>query len=392
MTNKTQNKVFECQALKTIISNKKLSPSLYPRKMPKKHKFLLIFFALIFMVAIIFGIWIWNLSYASYTDFEKLVDVKFSIVTSIKLVFSGQYLEENNIKYINLQATVWISLASILSGIALSIAGCVTQSLTKNPLADSGTLGIVNATVFMVVIAFALKFNVAETFNKYHLTKTDIVILFAFAGGILSSLMLFILVFGANKKLSYIKITLAGLAIGIFFNTITYYIRIQSSSGSQINFLYVLGGAENIFNTHVESYKILWISAILILIGVSLAYLVSHKLTLIEIGDEKAKNLGTAIIPIKIIAIISTIFCIAPSIMLVGNVAFVGLFTPHIIRKIFSTRDYRIVMPLSALLGAILTSFGVVLFREVQYVNSSIWMTIIGAPTLAYVGWRHWNR
>lgn len=168
------------------------------------------------MVAIIFGIWIWNLSYASYTDFEKLVDVKFSIVTSIKLVFSGQYLEENNIKYINLQATVWISLASILSGIALSIAGCVTQSLTKNPLADSGTLGIVNATVFMVVIAFALKFNVAETFNKYHLTKTDIVILFAFAGGILSSLMLFILVFGANKKLSYIKITLAGLAIGIF--------------------------------------------------------------------------------------------------------------------------------------------------------------------------------
>lgn len=53
-------------------------------------------------------------------------------------------------------------------------------------------------------------------FNQVGLTKTDIIIFFAFAGGILSSLMLFILVFGSRNKISYLKITLAGLAIGIF--------------------------------------------------------------------------------------------------------------------------------------------------------------------------------
>ena len=347
----------------------------------KKLKPLILIGATVFLIIAIFSIWVWNISYANFYDQQLNKYVYFPLHESLKLIFNGHFLDPTNIKYLNLQATFWASISSILSGISLAIAGCVTQALTKTPLADSSTLGIVQSSVFMIVIAFS-----------YNMISFGELFVFAIIGGIISSIILLILVFATRSRLSYIKITLAGLAIGVFFNTISYFIRIQSAKGSSINFKYVLGGSENIYTTHIDPFLTLWVSAILILIGVILACFLAYKLTLLEIGDEKAKNLGSSIIIIKILAIISTIFLVSPTILLVGNIAFVGLFGPHIVRKIFSIRDYRYVMPLSGLLGAMITSLGLILYRETIYINSSIWMSFIGAPVLAYLGWKHWNR
>ncbi|RCJ03131.1 FecCD family ABC transporter permease [Ureaplasma urealyticum] len=347
----------------------------------KKLKPLILLVAAIILIATIFSIWIWNISYANFYDQTLNKYVYFSLNESLKLIFSGQFLDSSNIKYLNLQATFWASIASILSGISLAIAGCVTQALTRNPLADSSTLGIVQSSVFMIVIAFS--HNIISFGGLFG---------FAIVGGIIASIILLILVFATRNKLSYVKITLAGLAIGVFFNTIAYFVRIQSAKGSSINFKYVLGGSENIYPTHIDPFLTLWVSAVLILIGVIIAYVLAHKLTLLEIGDEKAKNLGSSIIIVKILAIVSTIFLISPTILLVGNIAFVGLFAPHIVRKVFGIRDYRHVMPLSGLFGAMITSLGLILYRETIYINSSIWMSFIGAPVLAYLGWKHWNR
>ncbi|MCV3728244.1 iron ABC transporter permease [Ureaplasma miroungigenitalium] len=331
----------------------------------------------------VFWIFIWNLTYATTIDFASHgtpTSINMSFHEIMHKVFSLEFLVRDKFNSNgNLQNTVWSSLAIILVGFGLSVAGSITQSLTKNPLADPSTLGIVQATVFMVVLAISFNFRLYSfRFG------------FAFIGGAIAAMMLIILTFFSKQRKSYIQMTLAGLAVGVFFNTITYFLRSSDESAASANIFYVLGGPENILKaTGFADWKTLWISAILIGIGLIMSMLIAHKLSLLELGDEKAKNLGSAIIYIKLLAILAAILLITPSILLAGNVAFVGLFTPHIIRKVFGVRDFRVLIPLSAVLGATLTSLGLILAREVPSINSSIWMQFIGAPTLAWVGWMH---
>ncbi|MCV3743580.1 iron ABC transporter permease [Ureaplasma sp. ES3154-GEN] len=338
----------------------------------------------VFSCAIV-AIFIWNLSYSTIVDFynsgtPRSVDLEISEI--LHLVFSLKFMEIDDFNtYVNLQSTVWSSIAIILVGIALSVAGCITQSLTKNPLADPSTLGIVGATVFMVVLAISFDF-------RMYTQKIG----FAFIGGGIAALMLLGMVMMSKQKKSFLKMTLAGLATGVFFNTIAYFIRSTEESASSANMLYILGGPENILKANgFPDFQLLWICAVIIIVGFIITMIISHKLSLLDLGDEKAKNLGTSVIYVKLIAILATILLIAPSILLAGNVAFVGLFTPHIVRKLFGVRDFRAVIPLSAVFGAIITSLGLLLTREVPSINSSIWMHFIGAPTLAYVGWVNWK-
>ncbi|MCV3743574.1 iron ABC transporter permease [Ureaplasma sp. ES3154-GEN] len=348
-----------------------------------KKKIAVMIISYIAMSIAIFWIFIWNLSYATTIDFAShgtptSIDLEFHV--ALKKVFSLEFLETDKFNSNgNLQNTVWSSIAIILVGLALAVAGSITQSLTKNPLADPSTLGIVQATVFMVVLAISFNFRIyAHRFG------------FAFIGGGIAAIMLVILTFFSKNRKSYIQMTLAGLAVGVFFNTVTYFIRSSDEGASTANVLYVLGGPENILKANgFADWKTLWIAAILITIGLIIAMGIAHKLSLLELGDEKAKNLGTSVVVIKLVAIIAAILLITPSILLAGNVAFVGLFTPHIVRKIFKVRDFRAVIPLSAVMGAVLTSLGLILQREIPSINSSIWMQFIGAPTLAWVGWMH---
>ncbi|MCV3728239.1 iron ABC transporter permease [Ureaplasma miroungigenitalium] len=361
------------------------SRTLRYQKLISPKKIAMIIFAYIILLFVLFGVFIWNLSYASKIDLYtngSPVSVQMHLRDILKLVFSLRFLVIDDFNtYANLQNTVWSSIAIMLVGVALSTAGCITQTLTRNPLADPSTLGIVSATVFMVVLAISFDFRMYQ--QK---------IGFAFIGGGVAALMLLGMVFMSKQKKSFLKMTLAGLATGVFFNTVSYFIRSSEESASSANMLYILGGPENILKANgFADFKLLWICAVTIVIGFVVSMLISHKLSLLDLGDEKAKNLGSSVVYIKMIAILATILLIAPSILLAGNVAFVGLFTPHIVRKVFGVRDYRIVIPLSASVGALITALGLILTREIPSINSSIWMHFIGAPTLAYVGWVNWK-
>ncbi|MCV3753976.1 FecCD family ABC transporter permease [Ureaplasma zalophigenitalium] len=345
----------------------------------------IIIFSYVILLFVLFGVFTWNLSYATKIDLYtngSPVSVQMTLKEILNLVFSLRFLTIDDFNtYANLQNTVWSSIAIMLVGVALSTAGCITQTLTRNPLADPSTLGIVSATVFMVVLAISFDFRMYQ--QK---------IGFAFIGGGVAALMLLGMVFMSKQKKSFLKMTLAGLATGVFFNTVSYFIRSSEESASSANMLYILGGPENILKANgFADFKLLWISAVIIVFGFIISMLISHKLSLLDLGDEKAKNLGSSVVYIKMIAILATILLIAPSILLAGNVAFVGLFTPHIVRKVFGVRDYRIVIPLSGSVGALITALGLILTREIPSINSSIWMHFIGAPTLAYVGWVNWK-
>lgn len=277
----------------------------------------------------------------------------------------------------------WISIATILAGIGLTIAGAIAQGLTKNPLSDPTTLGTSEAVIFGIILMNVLvgSFIGANIFQYVYLG-------FAFLGGFLAIMFILLILKYASQQSDYLKITLIGLAISIFFKTMSFLLRTNSASATKTSYAIAIGGAENIYGLYPSQETILLIGIIIISIVFFLAMLFSKNLTILELGDDKARSLGVNTKWIKLIGLFILLAVIPIAISLVGNVAFVGLFTPHIIRMIFKTRDYRIIIPLGGLLGAGIMSFGLTLNTFFHTIPSSIYMVFIGAPMLIYLGWK----
>jgi len=90
----------------------------------------------------------------------------------------------------------------------------------------------------------------------------------------------------------------------------------------------------------------------LIILSICIAFLLSRQLTLLSLNEELAIGLGQKITQIKFALMIVIILLAGASVALVGNLAFVGLMIPHIAR-VFAGTDYRYILPMSAVLGAI---------------------------------------
>jgi iron complex transport system permease protein len=88
-----------------------------------------------------------------------------------------------------------------------------------------------------------------------------------------------------------------------------------------------------------------------ILLGIVGALLLSNQLSILNLSDEVATGLGQRMVLVKAVLFVLVIVLSGASVALVGNMAFVGLMIPHIVRKIAGT-DYRHVLPFSALIGA----------------------------------------
>ncbi|MDQ0513788.1 iron complex transport system permease protein [Mycoplasmoides fastidiosum] len=281
-----------------------------------------------------------------------------------------------------IRKATWISIATALAGIGLAISGSISQGLTKNPLSDPTTLGATEAVIFGSILMNVLVGSIVDANNFQY-----VYLAFSFLGGLLSvGFILVILKYLSN--LNYLKITLTGLAISIFFKTLNFLLRINNASAIRTSFAISIGGAENIYGLYPSQETVLYIGIVLVAIGFITSIFLSKNLSLLELGDDKATSLGVNIKSVKIFGLLVILILIPISVSLVGNAAFVGLFAPHIVRIIFRTRDYRIVVPMGALLGASVMSLGLTLNTFTSTIPSSIYMVFIGAPMLIYLGWK----
>lgn len=273
-------------------------------------------------------------------------------LTNIK-VGNTTFGHSSFVDLIPIKKVVWVTLASAFAGFGLAIAGSITQGLTQNPIADPTTFGSVDASVFGALFMYVfLGSHVNKDIFQY------IFLSFAFLGGSFSVLLILFLINNNAQKNNYLKITLAGLAIGIMFKTLSFLLRSNNAGASSASLNFALGGAENIYPLYPSQFSILYIAIFVIAIAFLSSIFLAKNLTVMELGEDKAKTLGVNVRVTKGISLILIFITIPIAVALVGNVAFIGLFAPHIIRMVFRTRNYLLVIPLSALLGAIVLSIG----------------------------------
>lgn len=277
-----------------------------------------------------------------------------------------------------LSETSWAIIATLVASIGLAVSGLVTQSLTRNPLADASTLGFMQSGIFMLLIA--LSFGWAS----YYLKFIFVVIGVAIAAALLVGIITF-----SKRKISATKIILAGLAIGVIFKTLSFLVRHGDKTLGAVSFNYTLGGAETVNKSIGDNqWMTLYISSALIGVSLLVFVLIAKSLTIIELGDENAKHLGVKVKTVKVVSIILMIITIPSAVIIVGNLAFVGLFAAHLSRFLFKSRDYRTILLPSILIGASIGLFGYFMSNWIPQINSGLWMTFIGAPFIIYAGMR----
>ncbi|PFD37170.1 iron ABC transporter permease [Bacillus cereus] len=270
-------------------------------------------FFLIFMAAMVFG--------AADTSIK---DVWLALTSSAK----GDKL--SILREIRLPREV----AAIFVGAGLAVSGAIMQGLTRNPLADPGLLGLTGGA--NAALALTLAFN--PSISYLYLT------LACFIGAAIGAIMVFGIGMVKKGGLSPLRIVLAGAAVSAFLIAISEGIGIYFKISQDVS-LWTAGG---VIGTTWSQLKII---IPVISISIFIAILLAKKLTVLSFSEEVAIGLGQKIIVIKTILFIIIILLAGASVALVGNMAFIGLMIPHMVRPIVGP-DYRFVIPMSAIAGA----------------------------------------
>ncbi|KXI40846.1 iron ABC transporter [Bacillus cereus] len=286
-----------------------------PRSTAFTYKLILslIAFFLIFMVAMVLG--------AADTSIK---DVWLALTSSAK----GDKI--SIIREIRLPREV----AAIFVGAGLAVSGAIMQGLTRNPLADPGLLGLSGGA--NAALALTLAFN--PSISYLYLT------LACFIGAAIGAIMVFGIGMVKKGGLSPLRIVLAGAAVSAFLLAISEGIGIYFKISQDVS-LWTAGG---VIGTTWSQLKII---IPVISISIFIAILLAKKLTVLSFSEEVAIGLGQKIIVIKTILFIIIILLAGASVALVGNMAFIGLMVPHMVRPIVGP-DYRFVIPMSAIAGA----------------------------------------
>ena len=129
------------------------------------------------------------------------------------------------------------------------------------------------------------------------------------------------------------------------------------------------------------------IKFIAIILGVIFFMTQYRTLNLMLLGDEVSITLGTDLHKFRIIYLVITSLMIGLLVYVSGMIGFVGLIIPHIVRMIFGT-DHKKIIPISALLGAIILIWADVLSRALikgTEIPIGIVISIIGSPLFVWL-------
>jgi iron complex transport system permease protein len=239
-------------------------------------------------------------------------------------------------------------VAAVLVGAALSIAGAMMQGMTRNPLADPGLLGLTAGANAALAVAIVL-------FPTLHYFGVMVV---CFLGAAIGAMMVFGISAVKRGGFSPFKIILAGAAVSAFLQAISEGIGIYFKVSKDVS-MWTAGG---LIGTTWEQLQMV---VPFMVVSMLIAFGLSRQLTILSLNEEVAVGLGQKTTQIKTVLFVIIVLLAGASVALVGNMAFIGLMVPHMVRGMVGT-DYRYILPMSAFVGAILMLFADTLARTIN--------------------------
>jgi iron complex transport system permease protein len=271
-----------------------------------------------------------------------------------------------------------LMLGAFVGG-ALAIAGAMMQGLFRNPLADPGLIGVSSGAALAAVATIALGSTPAlawmRVFGFYALPVA------AFAGGLVTSL---ILMWIANRggSLSVATLLLSGVAIAAIAGALTGLMAYVSDDRELRDLtLWSMGSLAGSSWT-----KVIAILPFVVALGIVTPSL-TRALNGFLLGEAEAFHLGIAVERVKLVIIVTTAAAVGAAVAVAGVVGFVGLVVPHFVR-LLTGPDHRMVLPVSAVLGAALVVGADVVARIIvapAELPLGIVMAVIGGPVFLHL-------
>jgi len=227
-------------------------------------------------------------------------------------------------------------LLGVLVGTALSVSGASFQAMLRNPLADPYILGVSSGAAVGSVVATL----VAPRF-------TLIMPLGAFIGALATIAAVYFL--GRREgQLDSTTLLLGGVISASFLSAMVMFLTTTLSGRDLRGIVFWLMGD---LSTPIQP-GLQWIFAVGLLVGIGAIYTTAPDLNLLLTGEREAIHLGVDVRRVKLVVYVSASLLTALAVSASGTIGYIGLLVPHAVRLLFGP-DYRLLIPASALCGAI---------------------------------------
>ncbi|MCM3707849.1 iron ABC transporter permease [Cytobacillus firmus] len=265
------------------------------------------------------------------------------------------------------------ALAAALIGAALAVAGTIMQGITRNPLADPSIIGITHGAGLAIAISLAFVSS-----GSYW-----ILLIWSFAGSAAGAMLVLSFSMISKERISPVTLTLAGAALSTLFSALSTGIALYFQVAQDLSFWFA-GGLSGTKWQHV------FILLPAVIIGLLLSLSISRSLTILALGEEVAAGLGQSQQKVRWIGLIAVILLSGAAVSIAGAIGFIGLVVPHIVRMLIGS-DYRWLIPLSAIAGAlllVLADIGARMINPPFETPVSAVTALIGVPFFLYLSRR----
>ena len=235
------------------------------------------------------------------------------------------------------------AIVAVLAGIALSVSGLQMQTLFRNPLAGPYVLGISSGASLGVAI-FILGMPLLGVATNSTLSSIGT----AGAAWLGSALILAFVASVSTRIKDIMVILILGMMISSGVSAVVQILQYLSNEEALKSFvIWTMGSLGDV----TSSQLMLLLPAVLIGLVVSVA--VIKPLNLLLLGEQYARTMGLNVRRSRYLIFLSTTLLAGTVTAFCGPIGFVGLAIPHIARMLFCNADHRVLLPGTALCGAV---------------------------------------
>lgn len=266
------------------------------------------------------------------------------------------------------------TVLAIVAGIALGTGGALIQGYTRNPIADTGLLGVNAGASFAVVTVIAV-FGFANPFQY---------VWFAFVGAAVSGVVVFGLASIGRGAGNPLTLALAGQGITVFLAAMTTAVALSDQKSLNALRFWNAGSVAGV------GFDVIWPVTAFIAVGLVLALTTLPALNLLNLGDDVARGLGVNIALSRTIGVLAITLLAGAATAACGPIAFLGLMVAHVARYLTGP-DYRWLVPYAGLLGAVVLLVCDIVGRLVVRpgeLGAGVVVALLGAPFFAVLVWR----
>ena len=266
------------------------------------------------------------------------------------------------------------ALLAFVVGAALAVSGTVMQSVLKNPLASSYTLGVSSGASLgaALVIIFGLTLPVAGMFTL------------PLAGTLCGLLTVFLVMAFAARLDRHVEnqtIILVGMVLSLFVNAVLTLLTYRFREHMQRLITWQMGSFSGRDWSHLGVVFPIAVIGILLLAGFA------KEMDIMTFGEEQAMTIGVELKRTKLILIGLSALLTGASVAFAGVIGFIDLIAPHVVRRIFGS-SHKLVVPMSALFGGAFMALADLLARTLPAPSElpvGAVTALVGAPFFAYV-------